>query len=435
MDLSCRFPYYKEKFPAWQNSIRHNLSLNDCFIKVPREPGNPGKGNFWTLDPLAEDMFDNGSFLRRRKRYKRTSLTHGFPSVFNPFSPFWVRKPVPVLPMQFAGAANTTNASNFPTGFENFDVFAAGGNECFMSPSNVPNIDSKLTSVYRDELLKPKVYDNRAKLEFLRRNMDAFRRGSNNLDFFTHGQDLKSDFLGHLNRNSYFLNRQNDGLYCGQNKDGHLSGNGDTLVTAGSIGINSDGLRESSASFFPYDQADSSNDKIDVENEGDDFSLDQGDTSDSHAYANRTGYKSANEISGKLAADIDSMVKPVKRNRRDSNEKLPSSMAKPDISDDCMKENDDKLLLRICSETKAATDSPENHGVHSNLSSNASADYLGDDGDSKQLLWQQSHLHGSKYLGVTDLDFDYKRKNAGNAKGFSIENLIGRTIDNSWEEL
>ncbi|XP_039272747.2 uncharacterized protein LOC120347007 [Styela clava] len=67
-----RFSYYQKRFPAWQNSIRHNLSLNDCFIKVPRQAGmGKGKGNYWTIDPAAEDMFENGSFLRRRKRFKR----------------------------------------------------------------------------------------------------------------------------------------------------------------------------------------------------------------------------------------------------------------------------------------------------------------------------------------------------------------------------
>ena len=89
--IKNRFPYYKEKFPAWQNSIRHNLSLNDCFVKVAREPGNPGKGNFWTLDPNAQDMFDNGSFLRRRKRFKRRELMmprglRGFPPYLDPLA-------------------------------------------------------------------------------------------------------------------------------------------------------------------------------------------------------------------------------------------------------------------------------------------------------------------------------------------------------------
>ena len=44
-------------------------------VQVTREPGKPGKGNYWALDPAAEDMFDNGSFRRRRKRFKRFSTT------------------------------------------------------------------------------------------------------------------------------------------------------------------------------------------------------------------------------------------------------------------------------------------------------------------------------------------------------------------------
>lgn len=65
-----RFPYFKENQQRWQNSIRHNLSLNDCFIKVARASGKPGKGSYWALHPGCGDMFGNGSFLRRAKRFK-----------------------------------------------------------------------------------------------------------------------------------------------------------------------------------------------------------------------------------------------------------------------------------------------------------------------------------------------------------------------------
>ncbi|KAJ1525638.1 hypothetical protein ONE63_008856 [Megalurothrips usitatus] len=68
--ITTRFPYYRRNTQRWQNSLRHNLSFNDCFIKVPRRPDRPGKGAYWTLHPKALDMFENGSFLRRRKRFK-----------------------------------------------------------------------------------------------------------------------------------------------------------------------------------------------------------------------------------------------------------------------------------------------------------------------------------------------------------------------------
>lgn len=64
--ISDNFPYYRNKDKSWRNSIRHNLSLNECFIKAGRSEN--GKGNYWAIHPANLEDFANGDFRRRRAR-------------------------------------------------------------------------------------------------------------------------------------------------------------------------------------------------------------------------------------------------------------------------------------------------------------------------------------------------------------------------------
>ncbi|XP_063435573.1 forkhead box protein I3-like [Mytilus trossulus] len=68
------FPFYNNKEKAWRNSIRHNLSLNECFVKSGRSDN--GKSNYWSIHVSCMEEFAKGDFRRRnaKRRARKSSI-------------------------------------------------------------------------------------------------------------------------------------------------------------------------------------------------------------------------------------------------------------------------------------------------------------------------------------------------------------------------
>jgi hypothetical protein len=68
-------PYFSTlQSKAWRNSIRHNLSLNECFIR--QQKSENGRGYYWGIHPAALDAFIHGDFRRRQARLRAKRADH-----------------------------------------------------------------------------------------------------------------------------------------------------------------------------------------------------------------------------------------------------------------------------------------------------------------------------------------------------------------------
>lgn len=65
-----KYPYYRSRNCGWQNSIRHNLSLNQCFKRLERT-GSKGKGSWWTVSLEHLEASEAQVGPKKRKKAER----------------------------------------------------------------------------------------------------------------------------------------------------------------------------------------------------------------------------------------------------------------------------------------------------------------------------------------------------------------------------
>jgi hypothetical protein len=88
--ISDTYSFYNAQDAGWQNSIRHNLSLNKHFIKQERPKDDPGKGNYWAIEPGMEHLF-----MKEKPTRKASATAENLPVMSTRLEPS--QPPMPIM--------------------------------------------------------------------------------------------------------------------------------------------------------------------------------------------------------------------------------------------------------------------------------------------------------------------------------------------------
>lgn len=145
--ITRNYPYYKTADKGWQNSIRHNLSLNRYFVKVPRNQEEPGKGSFWRIETTNETKLLDQAYRRRRKRENSNNSVHATSSNINASQP----TSAATTPTPSSVGASSENQTD--SGLNNNGTNAGSGEEYLIEEATAHIINR----IVKEEVVKEEV--------------------------------------------------------------------------------------------------------------------------------------------------------------------------------------------------------------------------------------------------------------------------------------
>ena len=138
-----KYPYFQTAPRGWRNTVRYNLSTNECFIKKGRAPS--GRGFYWAIHPACVEDFQKGEFNRRLARQRVQYATRAGTSIHQVGLQDLIKNPLDGLlpPVGSSEMPTTTATRDYQSLYDSIAI--SGGHKAggislndVMLPSPVP---------------------------------------------------------------------------------------------------------------------------------------------------------------------------------------------------------------------------------------------------------------------------------------------------------